>query len=57
MVTAKCYSQSCRPHGSRLCLVLFHHFTIPSVKPSMGEQPLGVVPAASMVVTKEPAAL
>ena len=35
----------------------FHHSTIPSVKPSMGERPLGVVPAAGMPVTKELAAL
>ena len=45
------YSQSRRPHGSRLCLVLFHHFTVLSVKPSMGERPLGVVPATGMPVT------
>ena len=41
--------------------VLFHHFTIPTVKPSMGERPLGVVPAAGIFgngrLTKEQAAL
>ena len=44
------YSQSCWPHGSRP----FHDLTgtipsstIPTVKPSMGQQPLGVVPAGS----------
>ena len=30
--------------GSMICLVLFHCSTIPTVKSSMGERPLGVVP-------------
>ena len=36
------------PGRSMIYLVLFHHFTIPTVKPSMGEQPLGVIPAAGI---------
>ena len=36
------------PGHSMICLVLFHHFTIPTMKPSMGEWPLGVIPAASI---------
>ena len=40
------YSQSCQPHGSRP----FHDLpgTIPTMKPSMEERPLGVVPATSI---------
>ena len=36
------------PGRSMICLVLFHHFTVPTVKPSMGEWPLGVIPATSI---------
>ena len=49
------------PGRSMICLVLFHCSTIPTVKLSMGEQPLGVVPTGGFfwepLVTKEPAAL
>ena len=40
------YSQSRQPHGSRP----FHDLpgTIPTMKPSMEERPLGVVPATSI---------
>ena len=56
------YSQSLTVPGlSMILVVLFHHSTVPTVKPSMGEQPLGVVPTRSLFwerpVTKEPAAL
>ena len=55
------YSQSHRPHGSRLCLVLFHHFTVPSVKLSMGEKASGGRSCRwyfwERPVTREPAAL
>ena len=36
------------PGRSMICLVLFHHSTVPTMKLSIGEQPLGVVPAASI---------
>ena len=49
------------PNHSMIWLVLFHHSTIPSLKPSMREQSVGVVPASGFfweqLVTKEPAAL
>ena len=35
------------PGHSMICLVLFHHSTVPTMKPSMGEQALGVVPTSS----------
>ena len=35
------------PSRSMICLVLFHHSTVPTVKLSMGEWPLGVVPTGS----------
>ena len=37
------------PGRSMICLVLFHCSTVPTVKPSMGEQPLGVVPATGIL--------
>ena len=50
------------PGRSMICLVLFHHSTIPTVKPSIGEQPPGGVPTSSFFfgeqpLTKEPVAL
>ena len=36
------------PSLSMICLVLFHHYTVPTMKLSMGEQPLGVIPAAGI---------
>ena len=36
------------PGRSMICLVLFHYSTVPTVKPSMLEWPLGVIPATSI---------
>ena len=36
------------PDCSMICLVLFHRSTVPTMKPSMREQSLKVVPAAGI---------